>query len=94
MQKYMATVEYSPANREVKATITPINRPPTMAPPRLPRPPTTVTTKATMVISTPMSGVAAIIGAEMAPASAARPMPSAKPIDQMREVLMPSTCTI
>ena len=84
IQKYMATLEYSPAISEVKATMTPIKRPPTIAPPRLPRPPTTVTTNATIVISTPISGVADIMGTEIAPANAARPMPMPKPVVQMR----------
>ena len=44
-----------------------------------------------MVISTPMSGVAAIMGTEMAPASAASPMPMAKPIVQIRETFTPRT---
>ena len=56
----------------------PTRRPPRMAPGRLPRPPTTTTTKANGRMTMPILGCKPCTGAIRAPARPARPVPAAK----------------
>src|SRR6266478_5805263 len=82
------------ATKVVRPTTSPIMRPANTAPARLPMPPTTTTTNASITTVTPISACTPRIGPASTPARPARRAPIPNTSRRMRPRSMPSACTI
>src|SRR2546425_668791 len=82
------------AIKVVRPTTSPIMRPANTAPARLPMPPTTTTTNASITTVTPISAYTPRIGPASTPARPARRVPIPNTSRRMRPRSMPSACTI
>ena len=81
--KWMVTPRTTPTSKAASTT-----------PQKLPRPPITTTTKATVMISVPMAGCTMVIGPNRAPPSAALATPSITMAVMYGCSRMPSTATM